>query len=293
MLHTAYRVPTSVTLQLSKTALDIGHFVNQAARDQQQQLGASPSRLLAERLIRRGVERTVDALGSNDVDSSCLAHNKMLENINVQPNEVILAQTLSHVAESDSPSSSLLNDTQFTSAVERLLPKLYRQVENNADSNQRIDRLPGSKLQCLEFGKTRTVAEVDQLDLPEFAGEWLEAIDVEEYLAERGIIIRSDDPDCSQLHLQLGDTPTSGLSPSGVAWSLNDSENTEMDYYSPAGSAVSPSGDANKIIVNVDVLIECLAAKSMCLGLCPAIRRDDVDNAIRESIIQPDSVSLQ
>lgn len=287
MLHTAHRVPVSVTLQLSKTALDIGYFINQAARDQQQSLDASPSRLLAERLIRRGVERTVNALSNNDVDSSCLAHNKMLEKLNVRPNEVILAQTLSHVAETESPSSSLLNDTQFTNAIAQLLPKLYRQVEGNMDPSQRVERLTGANLQCLAFGRTRTIANVNQLDLPEFGGEWLEAVDVEEYLSERGIVLRSEDPDCSHLRLQLGNTPSSSMSPQSMTMSPSDMDSPQMSHYASEGSMASPLADENTIIVNVDVLIEWLAAKTMCLGLCPAIRREDVDNAIRESIIQP------
>ncbi|KAH7124975.1 hypothetical protein B0J13DRAFT_628267 [Dactylonectria estremocensis] len=53
-----------------------------------------------------------------------------------------------------------------------------------------LPRSAPPKLQMLQPGSTRTVLQTTIADLK---SEWLEACDVEEYLAERGICIRGED----------------------------------------------------------------------------------------------------
>lgn len=66
---------------------------------------------------------------------------------------------------------------------------MYRVVEG---SDQAVPRLPSPSVQQLVRGKTRTTLVTD---LSSHQGEWLEAVDVEEYLEERGIYVRNALPD--------------------------------------------------------------------------------------------------
>jgi hypothetical protein len=68
-------------------------------------------------------------------------------------------------------------------------PDLYRTVEGN--ENVLVNRTPSRDVESLVFGRTRTIVETA---LPGFEGEWLEPIDVQEYLEDKGILIGSAEP---------------------------------------------------------------------------------------------------
>ncbi|KAI9150052.1 hypothetical protein HJFPF1_09806 [Paramyrothecium foliicola] len=80
--------------------------------------------------------------------------------------------------------------------AEEVAPKAYRMIEG--DSASQRPRIAPPNLQSLRRGLTRTVL---QTTLPDVEGEWLEASDVEEYLAERGIYVREES---SSDQLRLG-----------------------------------------------------------------------------------------
>lgn len=65
-----------------------------------------------------------------------------------------------------------------------------------------------------------------------------------------------------------------------TAWSV---DNTDI---LPTNVAVHNPSDHISIMINLDNLIVGLAAKAVCLGPCPGIRRADVDAAIRDSVVQ-------
>ena len=80
-------------------------------------------------------------------------------------------------------------DFQYNPGLTEHLPVMYRVVEG---SDQAVPRLPSPSVQQLVCGKTRTTLVTD---LSSHQGEWLEAVDVEEYLEERGIYVRNALPD--------------------------------------------------------------------------------------------------
>lgn len=230
----------------------------------------------------------------------------------------------------------------------RSLPGLYRIIEGFSGFKM-LPRKASPFVQCLEFGRTRTVL---QTDLPELQGEWLEPTDVQEYLQERGIHVRtlSQSPD-SIIDVQNGTTTsarnstvasispmTSSIEDSSSAifsqfsdnatihenclegdFKLPDTINDSMDLsifgHSSETSLPVPSGclsftptllhTANeseteglgsgttqcpRMIINLDKLVENLAAQAVCLGAVPGIRKTAVDRAIRESIVTEPSV---
>ena len=80
-------------------------------------------------------------------------------------------------------------DFQYNPGLTDHLPAMYRVVEGGG---QAVPRLPPPSVQQLVRGKTRTTL---MTDLSSHQGEWLEAVDVEEYLEERGIYVRGTSPD--------------------------------------------------------------------------------------------------
>lgn len=78
------------------------------------------------------------------------------------------------------------------------LPKMMRLVEGQTPTL--IPRRPQPNMQRLQFGCTRTVISTA---VPDLQGEWLEPLDVEEYLEQRGIFIREEAPDDDMLKLAI------------------------------------------------------------------------------------------
>ncbi|KAE8395600.1 hypothetical protein BDV23DRAFT_178647 [Aspergillus alliaceus] len=64
-------------------------------------------------------------------------------------------------------------------------PHMYRVVEGGTRT---VRRAPAPLVQQIERGKTRTILDTSFAPL---RGEWLEAVDVEEYLEDRGIYVRN------------------------------------------------------------------------------------------------------
>ncbi|KAM0421415.1 hypothetical protein ACHAPT_010769 [Fusarium lateritium] len=78
-----------------------------------------------------------------------------------------------------------VSDFQYLPSSAAHLPPMFRVVEGG---NQVLPRLPSPSVQQIVRGRTRTTL---MTDAGPFQGEWLEAKDVEEYLEERGIFVRS------------------------------------------------------------------------------------------------------
>lgn len=124
------------------------------------------------------------------------------------------------------------SDIEHPESTKRALPKAFRIVEG--EYGARAPRRPPPNLQRLRFGRTRTIL---QTDLIEMQGEWLEACDVEEYLAERGIYVRGNN---SSSVLELG------ISPHGDAMSLDEGASHSTEYnYALTDNALATMDHAN------------------------------------------------
>lgn len=78
------------------------------------------------------------------------------------------------------------------------LPKMMRLIEGQ--THTLVPRKPQPNMQRLQFGCTRTVISTA---VPDLQGEWLEPLDVEEYLEQRGIFVREEAPDDDLLNLAI------------------------------------------------------------------------------------------
>ncbi|PON22250.1 hypothetical protein TGAM01_v208931 [Trichoderma gamsii] len=78
------------------------------------------------------------------------------------------------------------------------LPKMMRLIEGQ--THTLVPRKPQPDMQRLQFGCTRTVISTA---VPDLQGEWLEPLDVEEYLEQRGIFVREEAPDDDLLNLAI------------------------------------------------------------------------------------------
>ncbi|PNP76836.1 hypothetical protein FNYG_09852 [Fusarium nygamai] len=195
------------------------------------------------------------------------------------------------------------------------LPNMYRVVEGESKA---VFRMPSPFLQRIIRGKTRTILDTN---LAHLQGEWLEAMDVEEYLEERGIFM------CNTVTSGAGTTGDTMYQPSvpGSAQSIPvahrvpvsssagfpghepadylafglpgprqwlRSANSQIHSSAIAGDLQSDSNQettqgiekASRITVDLDKLVHLLAENAMCLGPVPGIRKADVDASIRGSI---------
>lgn len=97
--------------------------------------------------------------------------------------------------------NSFLVDCQYGNGLNASLPKMMRLIEGNLNSLKPRSSPPD--LERLQFGRTRTMLHTSIADLQ---GEWLEALDVEEYLEQRGIFVRIGSPsDVMSLSALTGD----------------------------------------------------------------------------------------
>ncbi len=325
---------------------------------------AGGRQVIAERFVRESVEMTTKLLAAGDQGTGCLLP-ALLSPTNKLPTNVILAQTLSYTSQFP---SSFLNDSKYPDGTQPLFPPLFRVVEG--DFSEAVVRLPFPQLQRLKFGQSRTLV---LSDAPELAGEWLEAIDVEEYLFERGIFLNKDSknafislgisgpPDSSgpsNLNSETQSTIGSDMSsnetpvtpanampaemqailedgqgnpslsnfsdvftdpspewaifglehsksqpvPSGsrvlgpefMSWLAEDNADSSMDVNDeetwqpiPSGEIQpepAPESESNEITISIDDLINGLAVRAICLGPAPGIRRQGIDEAIREAV---------
>lgn len=133
---------------------------------------------LSERILRACLERVITILSGSSRHASRLLDLTLPLNIlgkELLVDEALKILSLFHLAA----------DYQYLPESAVHLPSMYRVVEG--DKNV-IRRLPSPSVQQIVRGKTRTLLATDLLPLQ---GEWLEAMDVEEYLEDRGIYLRS------------------------------------------------------------------------------------------------------
>lgn len=202
-------------------------------------------------------------------------------------------------------------EAQYTESMLNVLPKMYRTIEGTRQ--YAVPRSAPPKLQMLQPGRTRTVL---QTTIPDLKGEWLEACDVEEYLAERGICVRGEDVgDMLELVLPSVDSAPplmydstaltrAGFTifgradiegqhiPSGL-WSFTPSPQQYADFSTlqqqqnavDQNLSVPAATPSARITINLDKLVSVLASNAVCLGPAPGIQKGAVDLAIRESVM--------
>ncbi|KAI1009631.1 hypothetical protein LB504_002967 [Fusarium proliferatum] len=131
---------------------------------------------LSDRIIRACLERVITILSSSSRHASRLLDLTLP--LNILGKELLVDETLKILPLFHH------SDYQYLPESAVHLPSLYRVVEG--DKNV-VRRLPSPSVQRILRGKTRTLLATD---FPPLQGEWLEAIDVEEYLEDRGIYLR-------------------------------------------------------------------------------------------------------
>lgn len=207
------------------------------------------------------------------------------------------------VAQMQDLSDGYWGDARFDKKTLNAMPKMFRIVEGNR--NNTVPREPPPKLQRLQYGRTRTILRTT---IPNLQDEFLEARDVEEYLQERGIMVRGTQ-DIVELELpsaggyrddghELGDwtifgqeSATGQVIPSG-SWTFTpslDQFHMIAEGHKRPGNLSSSDGRttkaASKITISLDKLVQNLVANANCLGPAPGITKTNVDLAISSSII--------
>ncbi len=304
--HPVGLVPLEVAVAVSKTSLDISDLLHRSGVQVQDTLGCNlldcskttcAGKILSERLLRSTTEFNLRALEKGEL--GCFTP-ELLAGMNVLPGEILLAQTLGQ-----SSSENGLGDIDYAG---RFLPQLHRKIEGATDT---MLRLAPPKLQRLQYGLTRTWFETD---VPELAGEWLEAADVEEYLAQRGIHVKDTAQKVVTLHLGSEGSDADSDSPTTPEWEpelpdwtifgkqLDERQDIPGGLRVLAGAASSSVPEVNwmeeqqptppsslssaqgKITIDVEKLITALSRRCICLGPAPGIRRHHVDEAIQEAV---------
>ncbi|TQV93240.1 hypothetical protein V2A60_010325 [Cordyceps javanica] len=297
-------VPLDVAVAVSKTSLEISSLLHSSGVQVQDTLGCNlldcsnttcARRILSERLMRSAAEFSLHSLERGEL--GCFTP-ELLAGMNVLPGEILLAQTLGQ-ASPDNP----LGDIDYAG---RFLPQLHRKIEGAAET---VLRLAPPKLQRLKYGLTRTWFETD---VPELAGEWLEAADVEEYLAQRGIHVRDKSQKTVTLHLGSEGSDADSEGPVTPEWEpelpdwtifgkqLEEGQNIpggmrevstaspvsgwSLTQQSPPPQSALATTPQSKITIDVDKLVTGISSRGICLGPAPGIRRHHVDEAIQEAV---------
>ncbi|KIL87141.1 hypothetical protein FAVG1_09695 [Fusarium avenaceum] len=195
------------------------------------------------------------------------------------------------------------------------LPNMYRVVEGEAKA---VFRMPAPFLQRIVRGKTRTILDTDFAHLK---GEWLEAMDVEEYLEDRGIYMCNTVASSTTTTGNTVYQPSIAASEQSIPMEQRDpvsslggfpghepadylvfgfsgprqwlrSASSHIHSSAIAGGLQSDFNQqttqgiekASQATVDLDKLVHLLAEHAMCLGPVPGIRKADVDASIRGSI---------
>ncbi|KAH7222684.1 uncharacterized protein BKA55DRAFT_584844 [Fusarium redolens] len=132
---------------------------------------------LSERFIRAFFERVITILSSSSRHESRFVDLTLP--LNILGEELLVDETLKILT-----LFPLAADYQYLPESAVRLPSMYRVVEGDKNG---IRRLPSPLVQRIVRGKTRTMLATE---FPPLQGEWLEAMDVEEYLEDRGICLR-------------------------------------------------------------------------------------------------------
>ncbi|KAH7187494.1 hypothetical protein BKA60DRAFT_602318 [Fusarium oxysporum] len=132
---------------------------------------------LSQRIIRACLERVITILSSSSRHESQFLDLTLP--LNILGEKLLVDETLKILS-----LFHLAADYKYLPESAVHLPYMYRVVEGGKGI---IRRLPSPSVQRIVRGKTRTrlVTEFSPLQ-----GEWLDAIDVEEYLEDRGIYLR-------------------------------------------------------------------------------------------------------
>ncbi|KAL7929217.1 hypothetical protein V8C35DRAFT_200988 [Trichoderma chlorosporum] len=295
----------------------------------------------AERFLQTCMERAAVTLAKRPFGSGCPI-SELVPLMQVLPFDVLMTLTMNPFA---GRHVSFLRDMKHPDTVTRALPKMFRVIEGQTTNP--IPRMSPPHLQQLRSGATRTILDTT---IPRLMGEWLEAIDVQEYLEERGIII-SDDKTVKILQLIPSTQPidisapiTSAKLYNNTSEDLSAINRTHMaDTFNTFGEAVhrqthifedhessyNLSQESNVFVqvregflqtptamqeslaqhynsrsmsserdqysfmlpststaieLNVDKLMTELAARAVCLGSMPGLRKEWIDEAIRDSV---------
>jgi len=182
-------------------------------------------------------------------------------------------------------------------------PEMYRTIEGV--ENVLVNRAPSKDMERLVFGRTRTIVETA---LPGFEGEWLEPIDVQEYLEDKGIQVESPQlpltiPETGLSDSELDSFPSIGSFPElatsypavaslpGTKEDLLGEQAPSNWIYTNTVSSQLPTTNEGKTLtyfnhtLNLQNLIEYLAMSAICIGPGPGMRRDDVDKALEHCIV--------
>lgn len=301
--HPVGFVPLEVAVAVSKTSLDISNLLHSSGVQVQDTLGCNlldcSKTTCAGKVLSERLSRTVADFRQRPLDKGELGGftPELLAGMNVLPGEILLAQSLGQFS-----SENGLGEFDYAG---RFLPQLHRKIEGATET---VLRLAPPKLQRLKYGLTRTWLETD---VPELAGEWLEAADVEEYLAQRGIHVMDKSQKVVTLHIGSEGSDGDSDGPTTPEWKpelpdwtifgkrLDDrqdipeglrmlsaapsaAEGSWMMFQSP--TPPSPSSAQSKITIDVEKLITGLASRCICLGPAPGIRRHRIDEAIQEAV---------
>lgn len=158
-------------------------IVGEATETLHRQAASHPS--LIFKLLEAFLTKAVDVLSSKTLNT-CIPAALLGFQDDDGSKEAMLAFTLRQLR--TSPQNTMWTEVLCGDAWLYRGPKLFRVIEG--ETNIKTPRSPSPNLQRLRFGRTRTVMETD---IPHLLGEWLEASDVIEYLAERGIVVREHD----------------------------------------------------------------------------------------------------
>ncbi|KAL2678738.1 hypothetical protein Neosp_009489 [[Neocosmospora] mangrovei] len=135
---------------------------------------------LAEKLFRACIERVFAILAGNSGPKGRVLDLRLP--LDILGEELLRSESLNILA-----LPLMVDDYRYLPHSMPHLPLMYRVVEGSQDI---IPRLPAPSVQRMVKGKTRTRLATAFEPLQ---GEWLEAMDVEEYLEDRGIFLRGAD----------------------------------------------------------------------------------------------------
>lgn len=268
---------------------------------------------LAEKLFRACIERVFTILAGNSGPKGRVLDLRLP--LDILGEELLRSESLNILA-----LPLMVDDYRYLPHSMPHLPLMYRVVEGSQDL---IPRLPAPSVQRMVKGKTRTRLATAFEPLQ---GEWLEAMDVEEYLEDRGIFLRGADlgheinnqssnpglqnsakinyqqerlPEVEDSagegqHHEHGDYSVFGV-PTTQEW-IGSAEllpplgtglqSIEESRASWTDTPQQNSQVASQIIIDIDRLVQLLASSATCLGPVPGIRRAAVDSSIAQSVIQ-------
>lgn len=342
---------------IERIGLTSGHIPHQSSIPDSEvvalslRTNGSSTSSVSERISRACVERTVSILASGS------DHGSEFPALSI-PLQLLGAEALMINAFQILPRINLAaTDFQYLPHSAVRLPQMYRVVEGESNL---VPRLPAPSVQQILRGKTRTRL---MTNIKSLQGEWLEAMDVEEYLEERGIYLRCVNPNGK---MSRGKTESQYFAPApGQNGSLLVNQNTPINIHSDPviqspgtgfvaeetqqlhngmehGMSMVPSQylshheladhsvfgipcppslrtsaqphllgvrgfvppnlqlpdlslsshqDAQvsrstlQITIDLDKLVQLLAANATCLGPFPGIQKAGVDYSIRESVV--------